>query len=139
MKHVPWPRTAQLVTAALMLTLATTAVATDVVVIVNPAAEAPGKDVVADVFLGKSKTYTPFDQPEGSAVRADFYAKATGRDGPQVKATWSRLVFTGKAQLPKELPDAAAVKKAVAADPKAIGYIEKSALDSTVKAVLTLN
>ena len=57
----------------------------------------------------------------------------------QVKAVWSRLVFSGKAQPPKEHADAAAVKKAVAADPKAIGYIDKAALDGTVKAALTLN
>ena len=56
-----------------------------------------------------------------------------------MEATWSRLIFTGKAQPPKEMPDAAAVKKAVAADPKAIGYIQKSEVDSTVKVVLALN
>ena len=52
---------------------------------------------------------------------------------------WSRLIFTGKATPPKELPDAAAVKKAVATDPKAIGYIDKSEVDSTVKVLLLLN
>jgi len=35
--------------------------------------------------------------------------------------------------------DAAAVKKAVAADPKGIGYIEKAAVDGSVKVVLTLD
>ncbi|WP_308789184.1 hypothetical protein [Telluria antibiotica] len=39
--------------------------------------------------------------------------------------------------MPKEVADSAAVKKAVAADPKAIGYIEKGALDASVKAVFT--
>jgi hypothetical protein len=48
-------------------------------------------------------------------------------------------VFSGKVQPPKEAADAAAVKKAVAADPKAVGYIEKSAVDGTVKVVSTLN
>ena len=57
----------------------------------------------------------------------------------QVKATWSRIVFSGKGQAPKQLDDSAAVKKAVAADPKGVGYIEKSAVDATVKAVLTLD
>jgi ABC-type phosphate transport system substrate-binding protein len=36
------------------------------------------------------------------------------------------------------MPDAAAVKKAVAADPKAIGYIDKSEADASVKIVLAL-
>jgi ABC-type phosphate transport system substrate-binding protein len=111
----------------------------DVVVIANPAAAAMTKDQVADVFLGKDQSLTPVDQPESAAVRADFYKKATGRDLAQVKATWSRLTFSGKGQPPKELADAAAVKKAVAADPKAIGYIDKSAVDGTVKVVLSLD
>jgi ABC-type phosphate transport system substrate-binding protein len=111
----------------------------DVVVIGNPAAAALTKDQVSDVFLGKSQVFTPIDQPDSAAVRAEFYKKATGRDPAQVKATWSRLVFTGKAVAPKEVADAAAVKKAVAADPKAIGYIDKSAVDGSVKVLLALD
>jgi len=49
-----------------------------------------------------------------------------------------KLVFTGKATQPKEFASNAEVKKAVAADPKAIGYIDKSAVDDTVKVILTL-
>jgi len=37
------------------------------------------------------------------------------------------------------LPNAAAVKKAVTADPKAIGYIEKADVDASVKVILELN
>jgi ABC-type phosphate transport system substrate-binding protein len=78
---------------------------------------------------------TPVDQPESAAIRAEFYKKVTDKDASQVKSLWSKLVFTGKATMPKEAADSAAVKKMVAADPKAIGYIEKSALDASVKAV----
>jgi hypothetical protein len=56
-----------------------------------------------------------------------------------VKSTWSRLVFSGKGQPPRQLSDSAAVKKAVAADPKAVGYIEKSAVDASVKVALSLD
>ena len=114
------------------------AFAADIVVIVNPAASAPTKAQVADIYLGKSRAYTPLDQAEASPIRAEFYQKATGRDVAQVKSAWSRIVFTGKGQPPTELPDSAAVKQAVATDPKAIGYIDKSALDATVKAALAL-
>lgn len=115
------------------------ALGAEIVVIVNPAATEPTREQVADVYLGKSRSFTPLDQPEASPIRADFYQKATGRDLAQVKSAWTRLVFTGRGQPPKELPDAAAVKRAVAADPKAIGYIHKSALDASVKVALTLN
>ena len=113
--------------------------AAELVVIAHPAVGPLTKDQVADVFLGKSQAFTPIDQIESSATYADFYKKASGRDVAQVKATWSRIVFSGKGQSPKQVADSAAMKKAVAADPKAIGYIEKSAVDGTVKVVVSLN
>jgi len=125
--------------AACLWFAAGAASAADLVVVANPAAGPLTKDQVADVFLGKNTSLTPIDQPEGSAVYADFYRKATGRDVAQVKATWARLVFSGKAQAPRQVADSAAVKKAVAADPRAVGYIEKSAVDSSVKVVLPLD
>jgi ABC-type phosphate transport system substrate-binding protein len=111
----------------------------DVVVIGNLAAPTMSKEEVAQFFLGKNQSMKPLDRTSSEAIKAQFYQKLSGQDLSQVKATWSRLVFTGKASAPKELPDAAAVKKAVAADPKAIGYIDKSEVDSTVKVILTLN
>ena len=126
---------------ALAVVLAAAAVSAhaDIVVIVNPATGALTAEQVSDIFLGRNASFTPVDQAEGAAVRNDFYKKATGRDPSQVKAVWSRLAFSGKAQPPKEYADAAAVKKAVAADPKAVGYIDKAALDGSVKAALTIN
>ncbi len=101
----------------------------------SPAATMSNEQV-AQFFLGKSNTMTPIDQPEG-ALRNEFYKKVADKDASQAKALWSKLVFTGKATPPKEVANSADVKKAVAADPKAIGYIEKSAVDATVKVVLT--
>jgi ABC-type phosphate transport system substrate-binding protein len=112
--------------------------AADIVVIVHPEAPAPTKEQVSDIYLGKSRTYSPVDLAEASPIRAEFYRKATGRDLAQVRMAWARLVFTGKGLPPKELASAAAVKLAVATDPKAIGYIEKSDVDATVKPVLRL-
>ena len=67
-----------------------------------------------------------------------FYEKATGRSAAQAKATWARLTFTGKGTPPKELKTDADVKAWVASDPKAIGYVDSSAVDGSVKAVLKL-
>ena len=111
----------------------------EVVVVVNPkAAEASmTKDQVAQFFLGKSSAMTPIDQPDDAPIRAEFYKKVTDKEASQAKALWSKLVFTGKATMPKEVANSAAVKSAVAANPKAIGYMEKSAVDATVKVVYT--
>jgi ABC-type phosphate transport system substrate-binding protein len=113
----------------------------EVVVIVNPknAASSMTAAEVADVFLGKNTSLTPFDLPASSASRSEFYTKVAGKDEAQVKAVWARLVFTGKSQPPKELASSADVVKQVAAGEKAFGYVEKSAVDSSVKAVLTVN
>lgn len=111
----------------------------EVVVVVNPkAAETTlSKDQIAQFFLGKSSTMTPVDQPEDAPIRAEFYKKVTDKEASQAKALWSKLVFTGKATPPKEVANSAAVKAAVAANPKAIGYMEKSAVDSSVKVVFS--
>lgn len=111
----------------------------ELVVVVNPAngQSSMSKDDVAQYFLGKSSALTPIDQPESSPIRAEFYKKVTDKEVSQAKALWSKLVFTGKATMPKEVSSSADVKKAVAGNPKAIGYIEKSAVDSTVKVVFT--
>ncbi|MCV2349788.1 hypothetical protein [Paucibacter sp. Y2R2-4] len=118
-----------------------------VAVIVNPksAAASMTADQVSSIFLGKSNTLPggasalATDLPESSAVRDQFYSKVTGKQAAQVKAAWSRLVFSGKATPPKELGSAAEVKKYVAANADAIGYIEKSAVDGTVKVVLSVD
>ena len=129
--------------SAALLALSTVAPAVpamaEVVVVVNPksAAGAMTNEQVAQFFLGKSTAMTPIDQPENAPVRAEFYKKVADKEPSQAKALWSKLVFTGKATLPKEVASSADVKKAVAADPKAIGYIEKSAVDGTVKVVLS--
>lgn len=108
----------------------------------SPAA-ALSAEQAAGLFLGKSDqipgvgTALLLDQAEGSAVRETFYTKVAGKSASQVKAAWSRLVFSGKATPPKELANSAEVKKMVASNANAIGYIEKSAVDASVKVLLS--
>jgi ABC-type phosphate transport system substrate-binding protein len=123
----------------LAMLAATNLRAEDIVVIVNPAAKLISKEQIADLYLGRSAELTAVDQIVGSAIYVQFYKKATGRDVAQVKAIWSRILFNGRGLPPKQLPDSAAVKKAVAANPKTVGYIEKSAVDASVKVALPLD
>jgi ABC-type phosphate transport system substrate-binding protein len=91
-------------------------------------------DEISQIYLGKSKAMKPMET-SGAPIRTQFYTKVAGKDEAQVKAIWSKLVFTGKATAPKELPSSADVVKAVAADPNAIGYVDKAAVDPSVKVV----
>jgi ABC-type phosphate transport system substrate-binding protein len=115
------------------------AYAADLVVIGNPAAAPLTREQLADIYLARSNARTPIDQRVDSTIYLEFYRKATGRDSAQIKAIWARILFTGRGVPPKQLTDSEAVKKAVAADPKAVGYIEKSAVDSSVRIVLPLD
>ncbi|HEY0585328.1 MAG TPA: hypothetical protein VGD52_04285 [Pseudoduganella sp.] len=125
--------------AAAMMCLALPALAAEIVVIVNPKNPASRmfSEQAAQFFLGKSTLFTPIEHTEGP-LRNEFSQKVLGKDSAQVKAQWSKLVFTGKGTAPKEYGSSAEVKKAVAADVQAIGYIEKSAVDDSVKVILTV-
>jgi ABC-type phosphate transport system substrate-binding protein len=113
--------------------------AEEIVVIVNLAAAPLSKEQIVDLYLGRSDDRTPIDQAAGSGIYVEFYKKVTGRDSAQIKEIWSRILFTDLGIAPKQLPDSAAVKKAVAANPKAVGYIEKSAVDASIKVVLSVD
>ena len=130
--------------AAIALLALSGALHAEVVVIVHRsnAVASMTADQVAQIYMGASTTFpgggaaAPLDQPEGSAVRDEFLAKVLDKNGAQFKAVWSRLIFSGKGTRPKTLGSSAEVKKAVAADPAAIGFIERSAVDDSVRAVL---
>ena len=132
--------------AALAATLlACTAAAQAEVVVVMSARSSVNslsKAQVSQIFLAKSAALPdgsraiPLDQTDGSAVRNDFYNRVAGKDAAQMRAYWSQLMFTGKAQRPKQLASDAAVVQAVAASPGTIGYVNASAVNSSVKVVL---
>lgn len=120
--------------------LASLASAAEIVVVVNPKNPATRmfSEQASQFFLGKSTMFVPLDQAEKSQIRADFYQRLSGKDISQVKAAWAKIIFTGKGVMPAELHSTAEVKKAIANDINAIGYIEKSAVDDSVKVILTL-
>ena len=102
------------------------------------------KDDAAALYLGKTTTLPAggnaklFDLSDSNPLREKFYQAATGKSASQVKSVWSRLVFSGRAVPPKELDSDDAVVKAVAADPSAVGYVDSSAVNGSVRAVLQL-
>ncbi len=124
---------------ALVSLLVCSSVQAEIIVVVNNAnAAALTKNDVSRIFLGKMKKYTPVNMSSGNALRAEFNKKALKKSSNQVKAYWSKLVFSGKGTPPKELASDAEIKAFVASNPNAIGYIDSASLDGTVKAALTL-
>lgn len=111
------------------------AIAQVVVVSAKSAAGAMSKEEVVAAFMGKIPGLEPVDQAEGSSIREEFYAKGIGKSASQVKSYWAKLSFTGKGASPREFANSTEVKKALAGNLSAVGYIEKSAVDASVKIV----
>ena len=94
---------------------------------------------VADIFLGKASRFpdgsiaVPIDQHEDSPAREKFYVQLTGKSPAQMKAHWSKIIFTGRGQPPRQVATNAEAKKAIAENPNAIGYIDASQVDASVK------
>ena len=117
--------------------------AADFVVIVsakNPLSSMRAEQVAA-IFLAQTGRFPggeeaqALDLPLGSPLRDDFYRSIAARSPALMKAHWSKMVFTGRGHPPRELPNSAAVRRMVADNPGLIAYIDKSALDSSVKAI----
>ena len=117
------------------------AFAQDVVPVVS--AKSPlaslNNEQVADIFLGKTSRFPdgsialPVDQGEESPLREKFYAQFAGKSPAQVKAYWSKIIFTGRGQPPRQAADSVEVKRIVTDNPHAIGYIDARQVDSSVR------
>lgn len=116
----------------------------EVVVIVNPSVSAAvsAKDI-SRIFLGKSKSLPgghkvkPLSLSDGNAARDEFNEKVLKKSNSQLKSYWSKLIFTGKGQPPKELGSDADMVNQVSSDPGSIGYISKENVTDAVKVLAT--
>lgn len=127
---------------AIPLVLLSTAADAEVAVVVHPSNAATADQAeISRLFTGRGTTFsngskaTPLNLADGAPARAEFDSKVLGKSSSQMKAYWSKLVFTGKGTPPKELAADADVKAAVAADPTAIGYIDAASVDASVKVI----
>jgi len=131
------------ITTLALLAAAGLAQAGDVVVIVNKANDnSVDKTLVAKIYTGESKVWanggsiSAIDLTDDNPGRASFANDFVGKSPGSLKSLWTQNVFTGKAVPPKAMASDEDVKKAVAANKGAIGYIKASSADDTVKVVL---
>lgn len=130
----------------LALSLSVVSAEADVVAVVSSKSSVStlSKNMVVDIFLGKTSRFPdgsraiPVDQIEGSSDRDEFYNQYAGRSPEQIKAHWSKIIFTGRGQPPKEVTDSIKVKQRLVENPNAIGYIDENMLDDSVKVVLDI-
>jgi hypothetical protein len=127
----------------LALTVASDATMADVVAVVS--AKSPitalSKSQMVDIFLGRANRFpdgaqvVPIDQAEGSAIRDAFYDKVAGKSAAQLKAYWSKIIFTGRGQPPPTVLNDMEIKKRISENSAVIGYIDRDSVDDSVRIV----
>jgi ABC-type phosphate transport system substrate-binding protein len=134
-----------LVSAALGMSASVCRAELVVIVAANSPVTTLTENEVADIYLGRTSRLPggaqvqPIDLADDAANRTTFYRIVCGKSPAQLRAYWSKLIFTGGGQPPREATDAEAMKRLVAGGPNSIGYIDRSQLDATVKPVLALH
>lgn len=140
------PTLRRLLAACIFAALPLHAAGAELVVIVSAKSPVAAlrADQVADIFLGQVGAFPDgaeaiaLDQRIGTPLRDEFYARVAAKTPALLKAYWTKMIFTGRGQPPKEVADSASVRRMVADNPALIGYIDKAALDPSVKAVLVV-
>lgn len=96
---------------------------------------------VARIYTGVLKGWpdgTPvfaLDQAEDSEARASFYATVIGKSAATMRALWSQNIFAGKGLPPKVVSPDLEMKRLVAANRNAVGYVLASQIDGSVKVI----
>ena len=118
----------------------------DVAIVVHrdsPLASATLEEI-SKIFLAKTKTFTDgqeiklLDLEEGHETRDQFYQTVANKTPSQVKAYWSRLIFTGKGQPPQVLMDSDEIVEFISEDPNSIGYANPDSITDSVKVIYTI-
>lgn len=114
----------------------------EIALIVHPSNNAElDADYFQKIYTGKlaslpdGEAVLAYNFDESNPLRQQFDEKVLRRQTQQIQALWAKLVFTGKGTPPTVVADPAEVIKAVAADVTAIGYVDASAVDASVKVI----
>ncbi|SFB90559.1 phosphate ABC transporter substrate-binding protein [Pseudoalteromonas denitrificans] len=131
-------------TLVMTLLIFATSTFANVAVIVHPSnSNTVDAAAITKIFTGKAKSFgdgskaVPLSQKSSSATTTEFNKKALKKSSSQLKAYWSKLVFTGKGTPPKELSNDADVIKMVSTNPNTIGFVSAGSADGSVKVVHT--
>ncbi len=116
-----------------------------IAVVVHPSRDQSlPRDDVARIFLKKQRFWDdgaaiiPLNREAGSAIREAFTRRIFGMASTELAAYWNDQYFLGTFP-PATLSSTEAVKRYVASDRNAIGYVEAGSVDSSVRVALELS
>jgi len=103
------------------------------------------KQEVVFLFMGRWRLLPsgiqamPIDQAVDSPERADFYRRLVNKEPAEIKAYWSRLVFSGGSRPPYASDSREELIRLVSSNPGAIGYLERNQVDNRLRIVFEFN
>jgi len=115
-----------------------------VAVIVHP--ERPAElslEEIAQIYLRRRRFWddgaaiVPLNLPSGAPIRAHFSKRVLNQTQARLADYWNRQYFLGVLP-PATLASTEAVRRYVASEPNAIGYVPASEVDGSVRVVLQL-
>ena len=113
-----------------------------VAVIVHPSnSNELEKNSIKRIFLGKMKTFPdgsqaiPISQGDKSVTTDEFNEKVLKRSKSQLRAYWSKLIFTGKGSEPKVMDNGQQLIDIVSSNPNLIGFVDEKLVTDKVKVV----
>ena len=116
----------------------------EVAVIVHPSnASSADALLIKRIFEGQLKSFSdgssaiPISQTADLPAAEEFNSKVLKKTASQLKAYWAKIVFTGKGSPPNEVNNDAEVIKLVSTNPNLVGYVDASAVNSSVKVLAT--
>ncbi len=133
----------RVLTPLLLLFAAQGAMAEEEVVVITNLENANVIDraYVVKVYTGAVKGWPDgspifvLDYGQDSELRKIFYSRFIGKSPAAMRAIWSQNIFTGKAMPPRVTQEDSEMKRIVAGNRNAIGYIRVSQIDRTVKVI----
>ena len=110
----------------------------------NGSAQTMSREEAAQLFLGYRNRLADgtlvmlVDLPVGP-IRNRFYKQLTNKNPVQVRATWSRLVFSGRVRPPVEASNPNEALEWVANTPNTIGYLPANIQDERIKTLFVVS
>ncbi len=135
-----------IVLVSILLTLAAPTARAEIVLVtaIDSTVSELSRDEAEQLYMGRRAALSArgalllLDLPTGP-VRDQFYRLLTGKNPSQIRAYWSRMVFTGRALPPTESADASDAHRILLENPNAVAYLPASyANDPKLRVLLRL-
>lgn len=102
------------------------------------------REAVAQIYLKRRRYWAggdpilPINREAGSDIRDAFNRRVLGLDDSRLGVYWNREYFRGVLP-PATLASDEAIRRFVAGDRRAIGYVDPSVIDESVRVVLYID